>query len=343
MRRPDHRPLAFLLAVALCLTVFVLPAFAAYESDENGGTDPPPYAGTIITIISKEMGDIPEETEDGGEPESEPEPTQEPEPGGEMDMDTLLESLFALLLSGDFSGMTAEDALTPDGNLTLVDDIVQGSAENGKQFLTVTTKNGNYFYLIIDRSGGTDNVHFLNLVDESDLLALMEDGDTETVPASCTCKDRCYAGHVDTSCAICAVNMTECTGKEPEPTPTPAVEVTPEPETPEKKSSSGAAALLLIVVRGGGAAFYFLKVKGKGLPFGKQKSSGEGYREAENVEDEGENEDEDDGFIPFEKSEEAAEAEAKAEIETDDPEDYPAFFPDNGEYWPEDAKDGSAK
>ena len=72
MRRPDHRPLSFLLAVALCLTVFMLPAFAAYESDENGGTDPPPYAGTIITIISKEMGDMPEEPEDGNEPDSEP-------------------------------------------------------------------------------------------------------------------------------------------------------------------------------------------------------------------------------------------------------------------------------
>ena len=82
MRRTDHRPFAFLLAVALCLTVFVLPAFAAYESDENGGTDPPPYAGTVITIISKEMGDMPEEPEDGGEPESEP--TPETEPGEEM-------------------------------------------------------------------------------------------------------------------------------------------------------------------------------------------------------------------------------------------------------------------
>ena len=341
MRRPDHRPFPFLLAVALCLTVFVLPVFGAYESDENGGTDPPPYAGTVITIISKEMGDMPEEPEDGGEPESEP--TPETEPGEEMDMDTLLESLFALLLSGDFSGMTEDNALTPDGNLTLVDDIVQGNGTDGKQFLTVTTKNGNYFYLIIDRSGGTDNVHFLNLVDESDLMALMEDGNAETAPAVCSCKDRCYAGHVDTSCAICAVNMTECTGKEPEPTPTPAVEVTPEPEASAKKSSSGAAVLLLIVVLGGGAAFYFLKVKGKGLPFGKQKSSGEGYREAENVEEDGE--EEEDGFIPFEKSEEVAEAEAeaKAEIKTDDPEDYAPYFPDNGEYWPEDEKDGSAK
>lgn len=66
-------------------------------------------------------------------------------------------------------------SLTPDGNLTLVDDI-GSSTGAGQQFITLVTKSGNYFYLIIDRNDkGEENVHLLNMVDEADLLALMDE------------------------------------------------------------------------------------------------------------------------------------------------------------------------
>ncbi len=65
--------------------------------------------------------------------------------------------------------------LTPDGNMDLIDDYGSPIKE-GKQFITVQTKGGQYFYIIIDRDdSGNETVHFLNQVDVADLLAYMEE------------------------------------------------------------------------------------------------------------------------------------------------------------------------
>ena len=68
-------------------------------------------------------------------------------------------------------------ALTPEGNLTLVDDYHTSYSDgSGQQFITLVSKSGNTFYLVIDRNAkGQQTVHFMNLVDEADLLALMEE------------------------------------------------------------------------------------------------------------------------------------------------------------------------
>ena len=161
------------------------------------------------------------------------------------DLSALLE-LFASGLSGGGGA-----ALTPDGNLSLIDDL--GGTSSGKQFITVETKGGNVFYLIIDRDDeGAQTVHFLNQVDEADLLALMEDGEAQEAPAVCTCTEKCQAGAVNTSCEVCAVNMAECAGAEPEPEPEP------EPEA-EKSGGMGALALVLALVVLGGGAFAYIK------------------------------------------------------------------------------------
>ena len=68
-------------------------------------------------------------------------------------------------------------ALTPEGNLTLVDDYHTNYSDgSGQQFITLVSKSGATFYLVIDRNAkGQNTVHFMNLVDEADLLALMEE------------------------------------------------------------------------------------------------------------------------------------------------------------------------
>ena len=76
-------------------------------------------------------------------------------------------------------------ALTPEGNLTMVDDYHTSYSDgSGQQFITLVSKSGNTFYLVIDRNAkGQQTVHFMNLVDEADLLSLMEEEDADAYTA----------------------------------------------------------------------------------------------------------------------------------------------------------------
>ena len=100
-----------------------------------------------------------------------------PDPGSGFDEDTLMMLLLMMNMGNTDTAEPPSTALTPDGNLTLVDDYDEAHADgSGKQFITLVTKAGNTFYLIIDRDDeGEQTVHFLNLVDEADLLALMDE------------------------------------------------------------------------------------------------------------------------------------------------------------------------
>ena len=88
---------------------------------------------------------------------------------------------------GDTVTITDEEtgALTPEGNLKLVDDYHTNYSDgSGQQFITLVSKSGATFYLVIDRNAkGQQTVHFMKLVDEADLLTLMEEEDSEAYTA----------------------------------------------------------------------------------------------------------------------------------------------------------------
>ena len=61
---------------------------------------------------------------------------------------------------------TEETPFSVPGNGSLADD---KSGDSTKEFLTVQTKNGNTFFLVLDRSSNKENVYMLSMIDEDDL------------------------------------------------------------------------------------------------------------------------------------------------------------------------------
>ena len=161
-----------------------------------------------------------------------------PDPGSGFDEDTLMMLLLMMSMGNTDAAGPPSAALTPDGNLTLVDDYDEAHADgSGKQFITLVTKAGNTFYLIIDRDDeGEQTVHFLNLVDEADLLALMDEEE--------------------------AAKYTK-----PEPEVQPPAETQepedgedkPDEEKPAPKANPLPALLLVLALLGGGGFFAYTK------------------------------------------------------------------------------------
>ena len=159
--------------------------------------------------------------------------------------------LFAVGLTLPTFAVAETQPLTPDGNLEIVDDIVH----EDKQFITVKSRSGAEFYIVIDRSRDLDNVYFLNQVDDVDLFALLE----EDSAASCSCKEKCAVGMVNSDCLVCRMDMKSCAGKSVE---TKVEQTTSDSEPAETVKKQNILLMILIVgVIGGGAVIGFLKLR----------------------------------------------------------------------------------
>lgn len=78
--------------------------------------------------------------------------------------------------TGRVTGESNNSAFSTPGNAQLVDD---KENDDTKQFLTIQTKKGNTFYMVIDRSSNTENVYMMSLVDENDLAEFLDETEKE--------------------------------------------------------------------------------------------------------------------------------------------------------------------
>ncbi len=129
-------------------------------------------------------------------------------------------------------------AFTTPGNGEVKDDITDDST---KEFLTVTTKNNNTFYIVIDRSATSQNVYMLSQIDENDLSEFLDKDSTATV----------VTPQPDKSKVVLDETNNEDIDKE----------ATIDPEkTASAKTNMGAMATILILALGGVAAYYYFKI-----------------------------------------------------------------------------------
>ena len=131
------------------------------------------------------------------------------------------------------------------GNGQLADDL---SGDESKQFLTIQTKNGNTFFMVLDRSNNTENVYMLSMIDENDLAEFIGEGDGQKEP--------------EPEQPSVVIPETENPSVSAEPEAETETETGAQPESGEKKGgmSTGALFAIVLLLAGGIGAFYYFKV-----------------------------------------------------------------------------------
>lgn len=130
--------------------------------------------------------------------------------------------------------------LTPKGNAQLVDDV---SDNENLQFITVTARDGNVFYFVIDKGAQSENVYFLNTVDESDLEALVEKSDKKP---TATAKPEQTENTAET-------DSTETDKKNTDS----KTEKSEQSEQKQQKNNSGLFIILALAVAAGVGGYYY--------------------------------------------------------------------------------------
>ncbi len=169
-----------------------------------------------------------------------PQATMQPQTTAAPDIDALY-ALLAQLAGGAETGEPTEGKpFSMGGNMKTV-DLLYSKATN-KQFITVQTRKGETYYLVIDydkpldKDGEQYETYFLNLVDDRDLFGVVSKDEQPTPEPTAT------------------------------PTPKPTAEPKPEAEKTTDSTAMMALVLLVVLIAGGAAAFVLLGKKRDAQP-----------------------------------------------------------------------------
>lgn len=219
-----HRLFALVMALILCMSTMTVTAFAY-------GDDPDPDYEIVVPTEAPPETEAPKETQSSEETEA-------------------TEPIEIIPGTGFYN----------DGNVTTRDLLYD--EHTNKQFISIETRDGEIFYIVIDYDKPIDEdanlyeTYFLNMVDAADLEAILSDG---SAPAVCSCSVKCIPGEVDVLCEICVTDRNQCVGIEPETEPT--VPETEPVEEPDDSGSGAGVAVVLFIVLIGAFAYYYFKIR----------------------------------------------------------------------------------
>ena len=163
-----------------------------------------------------------------------------------------------------------ETSSLPEGNGSLLEDVFDDVVN--RQFLSIQSKNGNTFYIVIDKdSKGKQNVYFMNLVDEYDLMAFAEKFPEEVQSELKNGEESSVETDKDGNSVKSNESQTD-------------------KDTKTKSSGGNPMLIIILVLAAGGGAFYYFKAlkPKKGIKAPKQDDYGD---EDEDYEEDTVNED----------------------------------------------------
>ena len=219
--------------------VYVKNPFYGRDDSGSSGSDSKPSATKKPSSGSSGAKTTPKPTATPM-PTDVPQATMQPQTTATPDIDALYALLAQLAGGTGTSEPTEGKPFSMGGNMKTV-DLLYSKATN-KQFITVQTRKGETYYLVIDydkpldKDGEQYETYFLNLVDDRDLFGVVSKDEQPTPEPTAT------------------------------PTPKPTAEPKPEAEKTTDSTAMMALVLLVVLIAGGAAAFVVLGKKKDAQP-----------------------------------------------------------------------------